>query len=79
MKKSNANCGRCHTGQIAIDDDIAACLDCGSYRSSEFRPGTMLPRVSAAAIPAFNGIRGHDPIPHFSLSQLPEPITLSAE
>lgn len=76
QNNANNRCPRCHMGKLMIDNDVAACLDCGYYRSAEHQPGPMLSRVSAAAVPVFAGIRGHDPIPHFSLAQLPSTMAL---
>ena len=76
QNNANNRCPRCHTGKLLIDHDVAACLDCGYYHSSEHQPGPMLSRVSAAAVPIFAGIRGRDSIPHFSLAQLPSAMAL---
>lgn len=68
QNKDNNRCTRCHTGRIVTDGDVASCLDCGSYHSSEHRPGPMLNRVSAAAVPIFAGIRNREAIPRLILS-----------
>ena len=76
QNNAKTRCPRCYAAQMITDHDVAVGLDCGCYHSSEHEPGPMLSRISAAAVPVFAGVRGHDPIPRFSLAQLPSAMVL---